>query len=42
MPDMETLQPRTCKICHGTGYIYYGDSEEFDVEPCECKEQKNG
>ena len=35
--DMETVEPRTCQSCHGTGYHYYGDTEEYDVAPCdEC------
>lgn len=36
MPDMETLKPRTCQICYGAKVLYYGDKEEYDVEPCEC------
>lgn len=34
--DMETVTPKTCQICHGTKVLYYGNSEEYDVEPCEC------
>jgi len=41
MADMETLLPRTCKLCHGVGFIYYGNSEDFDSEVCECKEESN-
>ena len=33
--DMETVEPRTCQTCHGTGYIFWGDDEEFDVSPCD-------
>ena len=34
---METVEPKTCQQCHGTGAIYYGDKEEYDVQPCdEC------
>jgi DnaJ-class molecular chaperone len=32
--DMEEILPKTCQTCHGTGYIYWGDSEEYDVSPC--------
>jgi hypothetical protein len=35
--DMETVLPRTCQICNGTGVLYYGNTEEYDIEPCECK-----
>jgi hypothetical protein len=38
--DMETVLPKTCQICHGTGVLYYGDDQEYDVEPCECKVEK--
>jgi hypothetical protein len=34
--DMETVVPKTCQICHGTKTLYYGDNNEYDVEPCEC------
>jgi hypothetical protein len=43
--DMETVLPKTCQICHGTGVTYHGDDNEYDVEPCECiadKESTNG
>lgn len=35
--DMETVEPRTCKACHGVGVLYVGDSEQYDIEPCECQ-----
>jgi len=35
--DMETVLPRTCNICNGAGVIYYGNEEDFDIEPCECQ-----
>jgi cytochrome c5 len=38
--DMETVIPKTCQLCHGTGVTYYGDSDEYDVGPCECKLDK--
>lgn len=25
-----------CDTCFGNGYLYYGDEETFDVEPCLC------
>jgi hypothetical protein len=37
MMDMETVVPRTCSMCKGTGYMYWGDEENFEVRPCdEC------
>ena len=38
--DMETVLPRTCQLCNGVGYIYHGDSEEYDIEPCDCIVEK--
>jgi len=40
MMDMETVIPKTCQLCHGTGVTYYGNDSEYDVEPCECKVEK--
>lgn len=37
--DFETVRPKTCQSCKGTGVVYYGDSEEYDIEPCECQEE---
>lgn len=35
--DYETVEPRTCQTCKGAGFVYFGDSEEYDVQPCdEC------
>lgn len=34
--DFETVEPRTCKQCKGTGNIYFGDTEEYDVQPCDA------
>ena len=45
MMDMETVIPKTCQVCHGTGVLYYGDDNEYDVEPCQCiaeRETTNG
>lgn len=25
-----------CDSCHGHGVIFYGDDEDYGVEPCEC------
>ena len=40
MMDMETVLPRTCVKCHGRGYLFFGDSDEWDVQPCEeCNDE---
>jgi hypothetical protein len=40
--DMETILPRTCINCHGQGYLYFGDKEEWDVQPCEDCDDEAG
>jgi hypothetical protein len=25
-----------CKSCHGRGYVFYGDNEDYTIDPCEC------
>lgn len=25
-----------CDSCHSVGYVFYGDNEDYSVEPCEC------
>ena len=32
---MKTLTAN-CGTCYGKGYLYYGDEETFDIEPCDC------
>jgi hypothetical protein len=43
--DMETVLPRTCTICMGTGVAtWYIDEETFEIKECDCqyKEETNG
>jgi len=25
-----------CEMCFGQGYLYYGNDEMYDIEPCQC------
>ena len=27
-----------CNECNGIGLIFWGNDNDYDVEPCECKE----
>lgn len=30
-----------CETCNETGYVFWGDNNDYDVEPCDCvKENK--
>lgn len=42
--EYETLLPRTCNMCHGTGVaLWYLDDDTFEARECECqyKEENN-
>lgn len=37
----DTIAPNSsmrvsCGECSGAGYIYFGDSDEYSVFPCDC------
>lgn len=36
MTNVATFSP--CEICQGTGFIYWGDENEYDVELCQCSD----
>lgn len=25
-----------CSTCYGKGYVYWGNAEDYSVEPCDC------
>lgn len=25
-----------CDTCHGQGIIFFGDNDDYAIEPCEC------
>ena len=29
-----------CDECNGHGYLFFGDSEDYHTEPCDCLEVK--
>jgi hypothetical protein len=31
-----TFTIHTCDECQGFGAIFWGDNDNFDVEPCDC------
>ena len=33
---INTLTRINCDECHGHGVIFWGNNEDYDVEPCEC------
>ena len=33
---INSLQRINCDECYGHGVIFYGDNDDYAVEPCEC------
>lgn len=33
--DIETVLPPVCASCHDRGYLYFGNKEDWDIQPCE-------
>ncbi len=29
-----------CDECKGSGFIYFGDNDNYDVESCDCEQSK--
>ena len=25
-----------CKTCHGQGMVFFGDNDDYSIEPCAC------
>lgn len=25
-----------CDTCHGKGVVFFGDNEDYHIDPCEC------
>ena len=36
---INALERINCDECHGHGVIFYGDNDDYGVEPCECVAQ---
>ena len=30
-----------CSTCHGRGLVFFGDENDYSVEPCQCVDTKN-
>ena len=28
-----------CDECNGAGFLYFGNENDFDVMPCDCKDE---
>jgi hypothetical protein len=35
MKMIKTLQ-FDCGLCHGTGWLFYGGNEDWNIDPCDC------
>lgn len=30
-----------CGACNSIGYVFYGDNEDYSIEPCDCVKENN-
>jgi len=30
------LSVLSCQTCYGQGWLYYGNEEDWNIDPCEC------
>ena len=33
---INAIERINCDECHGNGIIFYGDNDDYGIEPCEC------
>jgi len=33
---INSVQRINCDECYGHGVIFYGDNDDYSIEPCEC------
>jgi len=36
MGNLKEIIAVACDECNGAGFIFFGDNNNFDVEPCDC------
>jgi len=36
MGNLKEIIAVACDECDGAGFIFFGDNNNFDVEPCDC------
>jgi len=36
MGNLKEIIAVACDECNGAGFIFWGDDNNFDVEPCDC------
>ena len=36
MINLKEIIAVACDECNGAGFIFFGDDNNFDVEPCDC------
>jgi hypothetical protein len=40
MGNLKEIIAVACDECNGAGFIFWGDDNNFDVEPCDCVTDK--
>jgi hypothetical protein len=36
MGNLSEIIGVACDECNGAGFVFWGDNNNFDVEPCDC------
>jgi hypothetical protein len=36
MNNLKEIIAVSCDECNGAGFLFWGDDNNFDVEPCDC------
>jgi hypothetical protein len=36
LDELTNILAVDCEDCGGAGFLFFGDNDSFDVEPCDC------
>jgi len=36
LDELTNILAVDCEDCGGAGFLFFGDNDNFDVEPCDC------
>jgi hypothetical protein len=41
MKNLSEIIAVACDECNGAGFVFFGDENNYDVEPCNCVNKNN-